>query len=100
MSGAGAAGAAAVAIPVGDWAADGFVRVNNRVFQEWLVWVIVEGERPALAWMDLRHDRDADVWRGTVEIAAGAGDTVTVAIAPAAPATKEAAAYEVWVANQ
>lgn len=95
-----AGNAAAVPIPVGDWAADGFVRVNNRVFQEWLVWVIVEGERPALAWMDLQHDLDADVWRGTVEIAAGAGDTVTVAIAPLAPATKEAASYEVWVANQ
>ena len=100
LTGAGAAGADAVPIPIGDWQPDGFVWVNNQVFQEWIVSVIVEGNRPTVALLPLQYDADADQWRGTVDIVAGDGDTVTVAIAPVAPATKESAAYEVWVATQ
>ena len=93
-------GADAVPIPIDDWAADGFVRVNNQVFQEWIVQVIIEGNSPSVAWLPLQYDAGVEQWRGTVAIDAGAGDTVTVAIAPVAPATKESAAYEVWVAMQ
>ena len=88
----------AALIPVDDWEPDGFVRVSNRVLQEWLVWVIVEGRPPSATRMTLHHDADAAVWHGSAKITAGSGDTVTVAVAPLAPATKEKARYQVWAA--
>lgn len=86
----------AALIPAGQWTPDGFVPVNNLVRQEWIVQVIVEGDTPSVTPMTLQHDTSADVWFGSAEIAAGPSDTITVAVAPLAPATKETARYQVW----
>ena len=91
----------------GEWHPDGFVLVNNRVQQNWIVWVIDGldyGERAATATrMTLRHYEDAGQYMGTVSVPAGAtvGDSddagrVIVAVSPVAPATTEAGGYRVW----
>ena len=91
----------------GEWRPEGFVLVNNRVQQSWIVWVIDGlgyGERPATATrMTLRHYEDDGQYTGTVSVPAGAtaGDSggtgrVIVAVSPVAPATTEAGSYRVW----
>ena len=92
----------------GEWRPDGFVLVNNRVQQNWVVWVIDGlgyGERAATATrMTLRHYENGGQYTGMVSVPAGAtagdrggGGRVIVAVSPVAPATTEAGSYRLWV---
>ena len=79
-----------------DWRPDGFVRVNNRVAQDWIVWVISDGTEPTISRMGLKYDPIRDVLAGSVETPASETGKVIVVVAPVAPATAESAIYRVW----
>ena len=79
-----------------DWRPDGFVRVNNRVAQDWIVWVISDGTEPTITRMGLKYDPIRDVLAGSVETPASETGKVIVVVAPVAPATAESAIYRVW----
>lgn len=79
------------------WEPDGFVRINNRVQQEWIVWVIRDDAEPTAARMPLRWDSDRDKYVGEALVrGVDANGRVILAISPAAPATMERARYRVW----
>ena len=73
------------------WEPDGFVRINNRVQQEWIVWVIGDDVEPTAERMPLRWDPvqekyvgrmgtpavDGDGRGGHCDIASSAGDDGT-----------------------
>ena len=82
------------------WEPDGFVRINNRVHQEWIVWVISDEAEPTAVRMPLHWDPGREKYVG--EAVAPAVDTngrVVLAISPAAPATMERARYRVWASD-
>ena len=82
------------------WEPDGFVRINNRVHQEWVVWVIRDDVEATAERMPLRWDSDREKYVG--EAVAPAVDTngrVVLAVAPVAPATMERARYRVWASD-
>ena len=81
----------------GEWQADGFVLVNNRVRQDWIVWVIGDGPQPAVSRMSLRWDAGQQRYTGTAPVpAVGDGGRVVVAVAATAPATMQPGRYRVW----
>ena len=80
-----------------DWESDGFVLVNNRVQQEWIVWVLGDGPEPSATRMTLRRDAERDTYAGSVRVAIAPGQRLVVAVAPTAPATMEEAQYRLWV---
>jgi immune inhibitor A len=82
-----------------DWRPDGFVRVNNNVAQDWIVWVISDGTEPTITRMGLTYDPIRDVLAGSVETPASETGKVIVVVAPVAPATAESAIYRVWAAQ-
>ena len=77
----------------------GFVRVNNNVAQDWIVWVISDGTEPTITRMGLQYDPIRDVLAGSVETPASETGKVIVVVAPVAPATAESAIYRVWAAQ-
>ena len=80
-----------------EWQADGFAMVNNRVQQDWTVWVIEDGTEPAATLMELEWDAASQQYAGHVAHAPVAdGGRLVVAVAPVAPATMERAMYRVW----
>ena len=82
------------------WEPDGFVRINNRVRQEWIVWVISDDAEPTAARMPLRWDPEQEKYVGEALTHAADGDgRVVLAISPAAPATIERARYRVWASD-
>ncbi len=79
------------------WEPDGFVRINNRVLQEWIVWVISDDAEPTATRMRLRWDPEQQKYVGRIGTEAADGDgRVVLAISPVAPATMERARYRVW----
>lgn len=79
------------------WEPDGFVRINNRVLQEWIVWVIRDDAEPTAMRMPLRWDSGQQKYVGRVGTQAADGDgRVVLAVSPVAPATLERARYRVW----
>jgi len=79
------------------WEPDGFVRINNRVLQEWIVWVIRDDAEPAAERMLLRWDPGSKKYVGGIGTQAADGDgRVVLAISPVAAATMERARYRVW----
>ena len=79
------------------WEPDGFVRINNRVRQEWIVWVIRGDAEPNAERMSLRLDPEREKYVGAAGTQAADGDgRVVLAISPLAPATMERARYRVW----
>lgn len=86
-------------VAAGEWEADGFVLVNNRVRQEWLVWVIGAGPAPTVTRMALEWDAEQGRYTGTAPApAVGSGERWVVAVAAAAPATMQPGSYRVWAA--
>jgi len=79
------------------WEPDGFALVNNRVQQDWIVWVLGDGPEPSATRMTLRQDPERDKHLGAVRVAVAPGQGLVVAVAPTAPATMEEAQYRVWV---
>ena len=49
-----------------DWVADGFVRANNQVRQDWIVWVIVDGPENSSSRMNLTWDAESERVVGSV----------------------------------
>lgn len=81
-----------------DWQPDGFVRVNNQVRQDWIVWVIRDGAQPTATRMELAWDAEAQRYAGHAPLpAATDGERLVVAVAPVAPATLERAHYRLSV---
>ena len=81
----------------GEWDPDGFVLINNRVWQDWIVWVIADGPEPSAARMTLRWDAEGERYTGSAPVPAMGGDgRVVVAVAPSAPATMQPGRYRVW----
>ena len=80
-----------------DWAADGFVLVNNRVRQDWIVWAIVDGSEPWAKRMALNWDGERDRYVGSVGVDELSVGRLVVAVAPMAPATMQPGTYRVWV---
>ena len=81
----------------GEWVADGFVPVNNRVRQDWIVWVMVDGPEPSATRMELAWDAELDKRVGAVPIGSLSGGRLVVAVAPTAPATMEPGTYRMWI---
>ena len=80
------------------WEPDGFVLINNRVHQEWIVWVIEDGAEPNAVRMPLHWDPEREKYVGeALAPGAYADGRVILAISPVAPATMERARYRVWV---
>ena len=80
----------------GDWRADGFVLVNNRVRQDWIVWAIEDGPQPVAARVPLRWDADRGRYVGTAPASLTDAERVVVAVSPVAPATMQPGRYRVW----
>lgn len=81
----------------GDWRPNGFVLVNNRVRQDWIVWVIGDGPQPSAARLPLRWDAGQQRYTGSMPAPApGDGGSVVVAVSPVAPATMQPGRYRVW----
>ena len=79
------------------WTADGFVEVNNRVRQDWIVWVIRDVAQPEAIPMQLEWDADNQRYAGhVVQRPVGDGGRLVVAVSPVAPATMQTARYRVW----
>ncbi|MDE2785092.1 MAG: immune inhibitor A [Chloroflexota bacterium] len=79
------------------WEPDGFVLINNRVLQEWIVWVISDNAEPTVERMPLHWDHEREKYVGRIGTKAADGDgRVVLAISPVAPATMERARYRVW----
>lgn len=79
------------------WEPDGFVGINNRVLQEWIVWVISDDAKPTAVRMPLHWDPEREKYVGEALTQAPGGDgRVVLAISPVAPATMERARYRVW----
>ena len=85
-----------VATNARDWQPDGFVSVNNRVRQDWIVWVLSDGLESPATRMTLQWDAENDHYVGAVPASSSDGRLV-VAVAPMAPATMESAEYRLWV---
>ena len=81
----------------GEWVADGFVSVNNRVRQDWIVWVIVDGPEPSATRMELTWDPELDRRAGSMPVGSLSGGRLVVAVAPTAPATMEHGTYRLWI---
>ncbi len=80
-----------------DWRADGFVLINNRVRQDWVVWVIEDSVAPSATRMELEWDADSQQYAGhVVHSPVAKGGRLVAAISPVAPATMERARYRVW----
>lgn len=79
------------------WEPDGFALVNNRVQQDWIVWVLGDGPEPSATRMTLRRDAEHDTYVGSMRVAVAPGQRLVVAVAPTAPATMEEAQYRLWV---
>ena len=76
------------------WEPDGFVRINNRVRQEWIVWVIRDDADPTAVRMPLRWDPGREKYVGEALVpGVDASGRVVIAISPVAPATMERARY-------
>ena len=85
----------------GDWQPDGFVLVNNRVRQDWMVWLIGDGPHPTATRLPLDWDAGEQRYTGMAAAPAiGDGGRVVIAVAPAAPATMEAGRYRVWAVQR
>ena len=80
----------------GGWQPDGFVLVNNRVRQEWIVWLITDGPQPTVTRMALHHDASRHAYVGSAQPPVSAEGRTVVAVAPVAPATIEPGRYRVW----
>ena len=80
-----------------NWVADGFVSVNNRVRQGWIVWVLSDAPESPATRMTLQWDAENDHYFGSVPVRTSSDDRLVVAVAPLAPATMEAAEYRLWV---
>ena len=80
-----------------EWQPDGFVLVNNRVRQDWIAWLIIDGAQPAASRLELRWDAEKQRYTGIIPLPAVGDDTrVVVAVAPTAPATMQPGRYQVW----
>ncbi len=85
----------------GDWQPDGFVLINNRVQQDWIVWLINDGSQPSAVRMPLTWDAQEQRYAGAMTAPATGDDgRLVVAVTPAAPATMEAGRYRVWAAQR
>ena len=80
-----------------DWQPNGFVWVNNRVRQDWIVWVLGDGPESPATRMTLQWDAETDRYVGSVPALTSSDDRLVVAVAPMAPATMESAEYRLWV---
>ena len=82
---------------VGEWDADGFVLVNNRVRQDWIVWVIVEGSNPSAERVPLTWDESGQRWTGTMPAPDVGDGRLVIAVSAVAPATMESGEYRLWI---
>ncbi len=81
----------------GNWVAEGFVSVNNRVRQDWIVWVIAEGREPSATRLELDWDAELDRFMGSMPVDVAADERLVVVVAPVAPATMEEGDYRLRV---
>lgn len=81
---------------VDGWIADGFVLVNNRVRQDWIVWVVLDGSENSVRRMDLTWDADQDLLVGSLDVDVASDERLIVAVSPTAPATMQPGSYRVW----
>ena len=79
------------------WEPDGFALVNNRVRQDWIVWVIAEGRESSATRVALELDAESDRFMGSLPVDVAADERLVVAVAPIAPATMEKGDYRLWV---
>ena len=81
----------------GQWQPDGFVQINNRVRQDWIVRVIVAGPQPSATPMALHWDAEGERYTGSAPAPVVApGHRIVVAVSPTAPATMQPGRYRVW----
>ena len=79
-----------------EWQPDGFVLVNNRVRQDWIVWVIADAPPDAggsATRMQLSWDAQQNRYVGSAPAPAG---HLVLAVSPVAPATMQPAEYRIW----
>ncbi len=80
----------------GGWYPEGFVLVNNLVRQDWIVWIIADGDAPTATRMTLDYNPQTDTLEGWARVELNDGVSVVVAVAPLAPATTEPGHYRLW----
>ena len=83
------------------WQPDGFVPVNNRVQQDWVVWLIGTGSASAPASairMPLQLDETRRQYIGSAPIppSMASEGRIIVAVSPTAPATAQPGEYRIW----
>ena len=81
------------------WQPDGFVLVNNRVRQDWIVWVIVDAppnDGGSATRLELAWDAQCRCYAGSTPAPDASAGRLVVAVSPTAPATMEPAEYRVW----
>lgn len=78
------------------WTADGFVLVNNRVRQDWIVWVMVDGDEASASRLQIAWDETDDRYTGSIPVAGMSKGRLVVAVAATAPATTHPGSYKVW----
>ena len=82
------------------WEPNGFVRINNRVQQKWIAWVIRDDAEPTVERMPLHWDPGREKYVGEALTPAVDEDgRVVIAVSPVAPATMERARYRVWASD-
>ena len=94
-------GIAAAGVAAGDdseWIADGFIRIDNRVAQQYIVQVLQKGEENRVTRIELAADGRGGL-TGTATVPPYAGlRRMMVAVTPVAAGTREPAGYSLTVA--
>ena len=80
----------------GGWHPEGFVLVNNLVRQDWIVWIIADGDAPEATRVALQYHEQTDTFRGAAPVEIEDVEQVVVVVSPIAPATMEPGRYQLW----
>ena len=84
---------------LGEWQPDGFVLVNNRVRQDWIVWVIANAPPDAggsATRLELAWDAQCRCYAVSTPAPDASAGRLVVAVAATAPATMEPGEYRMW----
>ncbi len=79
------------------WEPDGFVLINNRVRQDWIVWVVADGSNPSAERLSLDWDEREQRWVGSMPAPPVDDGRLVIAVSAVAPATMESGEYRLWM---
>ncbi len=91
------------ALDLDEWQPDGFVLVNNRVQQDWVVWVIIDAPPDAggsATRLEPAWDDQCRCHAASAPAPDASAGRLVVAVSPTAPSTMEPAGYRVWTTEE